>query len=188
MKSIRSLMVLLATLCFTVGAGPALADHLSSDDVTVKPDITFTLRTDISEGKLVFKGEKGDIAGIDNPDLVVPEDAVVQINLVNGDGATHDIAIPEFNASSDEVHKKGSATAIVFRASKEGTFEYLCTLPGHKAAGMFGNIIVGEAGADVVSDALEGAKDAKEVGEPVGDRAPEKVTLEPATTEVPGRP
>jgi len=187
MKSIRSLMVLLATLCFTVGAGPALADHLSSDDVTVKPDITFTLRTDISEGKLVFKGEKGDIAGIDNPDLVVPEDAVVQINLVNGDGATHDIAIPEFNASSDEVHKKGSATAIVFRASKEGTFEYLCTLPGHKAAGMFGNIIVGEAGADVVSDALEVAKDPNEVGEPVGDRAPEKVTFDLETTEVQGR-
>lgn len=180
-------MAFIAALCFAVGSGPALADHLSSDDVTYKPDITFTLRTDISDGKLVFKGDKGNIAGIDNPDLVVPEDAVVQINLVNGDGATHDIAIPDFDVSSDEVNKKGSATAIVFRASKEGTFEYLCTLPGHKAAGMFGKIIVGDADADVASDALEVAKNPNEVGEPVGDRAPEKLTFDLETTEVQGR-
>src|SRR5699024_3762468 len=187
MKPIRAFLALFAVLCFAGSPGVALADHMSSDDVTYKPDITFTLRTDISDGKLVFKGDKGSISGQDNPDLIVPEDDVVQINLVNGDGATHDIAIPDFDVSSDEVNKKGSATAIVFRASKEGTFEYLCTLPGHKAAGMFGKIIVGDADADVASDALEVAKNPNEVGEPVGDRAPEKLTFDLETTEVQGR-
>src|SRR5699024_3458670 len=163
------------------------ADHMSSDDVTYKPDITFTLRTDISDGKLVFKGDKGSISGQDNPDLIVPEDAVVQINLINGDGATHDIALPAFNAKSDEISKKGSATAIVFRASKSGEFEYLCTLPGHKAAGMFGKIIVGEPEEKVASTALEVAKDPTEVGEPVGDRPAQSLTVDLETTEVEGR-
>lgn len=66
------------------------------DDVTYRPDVTFTLRTDISEGRLVFIGEKGKIKDQVNPDLKVPENSVVQINLVNGDGAIHDIAVPDF--------------------------------------------------------------------------------------------
>ncbi len=187
MKPIRALVALFAVACFAGGPTVAVADHLSSDDVTYKPDITFTLRTDISDGKLVFTGEKGSIAGQDNPDLVVPEDAVVQINLVNGDGATHDIAVPEFNVESDDINKKGSATAIVFRASKSGEFEYLCTLPGHKAAGMFGKLIVGEPSEKAASDALEVAKNPTEVGEPVGDRGPESLTIDLETTEVEGR-
>src|SRR5690606_30288721 len=76
-----------------------------------------------------------------NPDLRVAEDAVVQINIVNGDGALHDFSIPDFSVKSDQIGGKGAATAIVFRASKNGVYEYLCTLPGHKAAGMFGKLI-----------------------------------------------
>jgi nitrite reductase (NO-forming) len=114
--------------------------------VTYRPDVTFTLRTDIAEGELVFIGETGAIAGKINPDLKVPTGAVVQINLVNGDGAIHDVAIPEFGAKSDSITAKGAATAMVFRATRAGDFEYLCTLPGHKAAGMFGRLIVASQG------------------------------------------
>jgi nitrite reductase (NO-forming) len=76
------------------------------------------------------------------PDLSVPEGAVVQINLINADGAIHDIAVPEFGAGSGHITAKGAATAMVFLATRAGSFEYLCTLPGHKAAGMFGQLIV----------------------------------------------
>lgn len=187
MKLFRALFALLAAMCFAAVSAPALADHLSSDDVGYKPDITFTLRTDISEGKLVFVGETGSISGQVNPDLVVPEDAIVQINLLNGDGATHDIAIPDFDVKSDLISSKGSATAVVFRAAKNGTFEYLCTLPGHKAAGMVGKVVVGEPVAAAESTALEIAKDPTEVGTPVGDRGPQKVTVDLKSTEVEGR-
>src|SRR3546814_5063830 len=75
-----------------------------------------------------------------------------------------DIAVPEFGAKSDTITGKGAATAIVFRANKNGTFEYLCTLPGHKAAGMFGKLIVGEPQQVVKSDALDIAQDPTAVG------------------------
>jgi nitrite reductase (NO-forming) len=172
-------------------AGTAWADHAGPQDgsqsVTHMPDVTFTLRTSIASGKLVFIGERGAITDAVNPDLKVPEGAVVQINLVNDDGATHDIAVPEFHAHSDQISGKGAATAIVFRASKNGTFEYLCTLPGHKAAGMVGKLIVGEPAAEAKVQAPQIAHDPSVVGSPVGKRGPQKVTVDLLTTEVEGR-
>src|SRR3546814_19211078 len=68
----------------------------------------------------------------------------------------------------------GWATTIVFRATKAGTFEYVCTIPGHKAAGMFGKLVVGDV-KEVTSTAVDVAKDPYEVGEPVGDRTPRHI-------------
>src|SRR3546814_5859987 len=65
------------------------------------PIFTFTLRTNIADGKLVFVGDAGAISGKINPDLQVPENSVVQINIINGDGAIHDIAVPEFGRSEE---------------------------------------------------------------------------------------
>jgi nitrite reductase (NO-forming) len=168
-------------------ADPAQAASAASKSVSMRPDVTFTLRTSISDGKLVFIGTTGEIADVVNPDLKVPEGAVVQINLINGDGAVHDIAIPEFNAKSDHIVGKGAATAIVFRAHKNGVFEYLCTLPGHKAAGMFGKVIVGEPKAADTREVPQLAHNPANVGAPVGRRGPEHITVDLLTTEVEGR-
>ncbi|MFP7721396.1 copper-containing nitrite reductase [Lysobacter sp. A3-1-A15] len=167
----------------------AMAQHSGHPSTNVAPvaDVSFTLRTEIADGKLVFVGEAGPIKGQVNPDLRVPEGAVVQITLVNGDGALHDIAIPEFQTKSDELVGKGSATSIVFRATKSGTFEYICTIPGHKAAGMVGKLIVGDV-KETVSTAMDIAQDPNDVGgEPVGDRAPKHITYDLVTTEVEGK-
>ncbi|HEX5693093.1 MAG TPA: copper-containing nitrite reductase, partial [Arenimonas sp.] len=126
------------------------------------------------------------IKGQVNPVLRVAEGAVVQITLVNGDGALHDIAVPDFGAQSDQLAGKGSATTIVFRATKAGTFEYWCTLPGHKAAGMVGKLIVGDV-EEATSTAVDIAKNPAEVGEPVGDRAPRHIDYDLQTTEVEGK-
>ncbi len=156
-------------------------------DVKPRPDVRFTLRTDIAEGRLVYISESGPTKGQVNPELRVPENAVVQISVTNGDGAIHDIAVPEFGAQSEQVIGKGAATAIVFRASKSGTFEYLCTLPGHKAAGMFGKLIVGDT--PVVSDShvRDLSKNPNEVGKSVGKRSPKHVVVDLVTTEVEGK-
>lgn len=182
----------LFALVWMLGLGPiAFAaqsqSQQSAQDVTLRPDVTFTLRTAIADGKLVFIGDAGSIKGVVNPDLQVPEGAVVQVNLINGDGAIHDIAMPEFNVQSDDIIGLGAATAIVFRANKEGIFEYLCTLPGHKAAGMFGKLIVGEPPATEASSVIDLSQDPHEVGKPVGARGPEHVTMNLETTEVVGR-
>ena len=167
----------------------AMAQHSAHPATNVAPvaDVTFTLRTEIADGKLVFIGEAGAIKGQVNPDLRVPEGKVVQITLVNGDGALHDIAVPEFQAKSDELVGKGSATTIVFRATKSGTFEYYCSIPGHKAAGMVGKLIVGDV-QKAASTAVDIAQDPTNVaGESVGKRAPKNITYDITTTEVEGK-
>ncbi|MFS0757931.1 copper-containing nitrite reductase [Noviherbaspirillum sp. 1P10PC] len=170
-------------------AAPApMATHEhGSSAVKYRPDVTYTLRTDIADGKLVFVGEAGVIKGKVNPQLSVPEGAVVQINLVNGDGATHDISVPDFQARSNELKEKGASTAIVFKANKKGEFTYICSLPGHVQAGMIGKIVVGDTVAKAAPKGAEISRSPFEVGEPVGKRGPQKLTVNLETTEVLGQ-
>ena len=181
--------VLLLAIALALGVVPqAIAQHDAHRATNVAPvaDVVFTLRTEIADGKLVFVGEAGAIKGQVNPDLRVPEGKVVQINLVNGDGALHDIAIPEFQAQSDQISDKGASTTIVFRTTRSGTFEYICSLPGHKAAGMVGKLIVGDVKA-VANTAAEIAMDPNLVGTPVGKRGPKHHEFSMQTTEVEGK-
>lgn len=43
--------------------------------------------------------------------------------------------------------------------AKPGDYEFYCNVPGHKAAGMFGKLIVGEPQEQVASDALDIVQD-----------------------------
>ena len=186
MKELALLFALAAAAGFVPQAIAAQDTARHGSDVAAMADVSFTPRTEIADGKLVFVGEAGSIKGQVNPVLRVAEGAVVQITLVNGDGALHDIAVPDFGAQSDQLAGKGSATTIVFRATKAGTFEYWCTLPGHKAAGMVGKLIVGDV-EEATSTAVDIAKNPAEVGEPVGDRAPRHIDYDLQTTEVEGK-
>ncbi|MEO6169911.1 MAG: copper-containing nitrite reductase [Lysobacter sp.] len=178
-------LVLLFALAGAAGFVPQAIAARAADVMPVA-DVTFSLRTAIDNGQLVFVGNGGAIKDKVNPELKVPEGSVVAITVVNGDGAMHDIAVPEFNAQSDQLVGEGSATTIVFRVGKAGVFEYVCTIPGHKAAGMFGKLIVGEV-KEVVSTAVDVAKDPYQVGKPVGDRAAQHVNYDLLTTEVEGQ-
>lgn len=172
----------------TVALGSSAASAAQQQEsVTYRPDVTFTLRTGVADGKLVFIGEKGNIKDQVNPDLNVPEGSVVQINLINGDGAIHDIALPEFKVDSDEISGKGSSTAVVFRVGKAGEFKYICTLPGHVQAGMVGNLIVGDGAVDIAPKGMEVAQDPTAVGKPVGKRGPQTLNVDLETTEVIGQ-
>jgi nitrite reductase (NO-forming) len=180
--------VLLLALLTIVGIFQSYAYAAQGNqDVKPRPDVRFTLRTDIAEGKLVYISESGPTKGQVNPDLRVPENSVVLISVVNGDGAIHDIAVPEFGAKSEQIIGKGAATAIVFRANKKGVYEYLCTLPGHKAAGMFGKIVVGDLETKEDSGIPDLSKNPNDVGEPVGKRAAKNVVVDLITTEVEGK-
>ena len=109
-------------------------------------DVEFTLQTIAENGKLLYIGVGGDIDGIINPDLVVPQGAVVRIVLINGDGMPHDLFIPDFNAKIGYVKKIGEQTEIVFEVSdtQPGAYVYYCTVPGHRRAGQEGKLIVEE--------------------------------------------
>ena len=179
-------LVLLFALATAAGFTPMALATQHHAAVTPVADITFTLKTQIHEGQLVFVGDAGAIKGQVAPELKVPEGAVVAITVIYVAGALQDFAVPEFGAQSDQLVGEGSATTVVFRATKAGTFEYLCTIPGHKAAGMFGKLVVGDV-VETVSTAVDIAKNPMEVGEPVGDRAPKHITYDLETTEVEGK-
>lgn len=169
-----------------------LADNLRQQNTpaSYRPDVSFTLRTDIGEGKLIFAGQGGKIDGQVNPDLKVQVGNVVQITLIDGDGAEHDITFPDFNAQSDKVARKGGSSIIAFRADKAGTFTYLCSIPGHKEAGMIGRIIVTNPNATQVSTETQAAsiiQSPTDIPKPIGDRRPELVRVRLETTEIEGQ-
>lgn len=158
----------------------AIASAAHAADYT--PDVAYTLRTGIGEGKMIFTGVGGEIDGQVNPTLSVEPGQVVQITLVNGDGALHDIVAPDFNAKSDQIAGKGSSSVMVFRADKAGQYFYYCSVPGHRAAGMEGLIQVGERKAE--AETLPSiVRRPDELPEPVGDRAPQTLEFTLETIE-----
>ncbi|MDE2090008.1 MAG: multicopper oxidase domain-containing protein, partial [Gammaproteobacteria bacterium] len=155
--------------------------------VSMVPNDTFTLKTGIAEGRLVFIGVGGTIDGKINPDLRVKPGDVVQITLINGEGAEHDIAIPEFKAYSNHIVGKNASSTIVFKADKQGTFAYFCTLPGHRAAGMEGKLIVGKERVVPERAGLDISRDPSDLPPPIGNRPPELVKVYLKTEEREGR-
>lgn len=53
----------------------------------------------------------------------------------------HDLVIDGYNLRTDVIGP-GKTDTIEFVADKVGTFEYYCSLPGHKAQGMTGKLVV----------------------------------------------
>lgn len=147
---------------------------VAQTDVSNPPDMVITLKTHIGAKGMGYVGVGGGIDAQIDPTLKVPVGAVVQINLINGDGAEHDITVPAFDALSEHVTTKGASTIIVFRANKEGEFEYFCTLPGHKQAGMYGKIIVGQP-QTTTPKLPDVSRDPADVAKPVGKRAAKTV-------------
>lgn len=189
-KKLISHVVACALISFAaIGHAATTHNHAASGATAVQyqPDVVFTLHTDIADGKLVFIGDAGEIKGKINPQLNVREGAVVQINLVNGDGATHDITVAGFDTKSNQVNAKGASTSIVFRANKKGEFQYICSLPGHMQAGMVGKIVVGEGVAQEAPKGADISRSPLEVGKPVGARGPQTLNVNLETTEVLGK-
>lgn len=155
--------------------------------VSVVPNDTFTLKSGIAEGRLVFIGVGGTIDGKINPDLRVKPGDVVQITLINGEGAEHDIAIPEFKAYSNHIVGKNASSTIVFKADKQGTFAYFCTLPGHRAAGMEGKLVVGKERVVPERAGLDISRDPSDLPPPIGKRPLELVKVYLKTEEREGR-
>ncbi len=139
------------------------------------PNAMFTLRTGIAQGKMVYIGKGGSIDGQVNPTLTVHEGDIVQITLINGEGAEHDIALPELRASSQRVIGPGASSTLVFHANDIGTFAYFCTIGGHREAGMYGTIKVEAAVAREPDKGVSISRDPADLPPPVGERGPTTV-------------
>ena len=148
----------------------------------------FTLRTGVAEGRMVYLGVGGDINGAVDPKLIVHEGETVQINIINGEGAEHDIVVDQYGVRSSRVVGKGAGSAVTFTASKTGEFIYYCSAPGHRAAGMEGLIqVVPGPRAASIATAADISRDPIDLPVPIGNRPPQVVRVDLKTMEVQGQ-
>jgi nitrite reductase (NO-forming) len=151
------------------------------------PETRYTLRTGIAEGRMVYLGVGGTIDGQVNPILSAAEGQTVQIILINGEGAEHDIVFPEQDAKSSRVFGRGASTSIAFNAKRAGDFTYLCSVPGHELAGMRGQLIVTPRPLDQVVVEADISQKSTEVPPPIGNRPPQTVRVDLEAVELEGR-
>ncbi len=109
--------------------------------------VLYSLESELRDGKMVFVGVGGDIDGQVNPTLKADVGDEVTINLKSGDGAEHNISLPDFSAESPRVSGQGHAVSVTFMIDKAGSFPYFCNVPGNEEAGMQGRLQVGGVAA-----------------------------------------
>ena len=91
-----------------------------------------------------FPGIGGDIDGEVNPVLRVKVGETVKITIENLENLEHDFLIDELHVHSEHLRQEGDTSVMVFTAHTPGTYNYYCSIPGHRDAGMEGTIIVEE--------------------------------------------
>ena len=155
--------------------------------VAYVPDANYTLRSGIAEGRMVYIGVGGSIDGKVNPVLTAAEGQVVQLTLINGEGAEHDIVFPDQNTKSPRVTGKSASTTIAFRASKAGDFVYFCSVPGHQLAGMQGQFIVTSRPAPQTLVEADISREPTDLPPPIGRREAQTVRVDLLSVEVEGR-
>ena len=202
----------LAALVAAALAAPVTfaADPVRAPQAAVKPAgvSRITLSTGIVDGKMVFLDEKGQA----NPKLKAKVGDTIEITISSGEGAQHDIVIPDLNVASAKFDRSTGATKVRFKVTKAGSFEYYCTIAGHRQIGMEGKLEVegvstAAAGASspppakakapapekaaapeaARAGAVSVAMDPSAVPAPIAKRAPQTLTYRIETVELEGR-
>jgi nitrite reductase (NO-forming) len=206
-------VLLVGSAAASQGAGPAgnpgaMNMGVQSTGVTVE----YTLESALADGKMIFVGKGGDVDGKTNPDLTANPGDLVRVTLFSGEGAVHNISFEGFDALSEDVVGQGNSVVLEFTPDKEGTFAYICAIPGHRQAGMEGKFIVGSGnstasnntdpnyaggGAPVAPasvaagpadpNAVDIIRDPTDIPAPIGNRGPEFIRVDLETVELSGQ-
>src|SRR5688572_3087392 len=204
----------IAALIGTSIAGPfATAAHAAAPverKATVKQ---IMLSTGLVDGRMVYL----DAQGKANPTLRVDVGDTVELTVQSGEGAEHDIVIPELGVHSKHFNASTGPIRVKFKVTRPGTFTYYCSIPGHRQIGMEGTLEVAgdelakssaprqaaapkavpkvvpvatRAAAPIAPaarDAVSVAMDPNAVPAPLGARAPQLVTYRIETVELNGK-
>ena len=165
-------------------AGPAV--HTGA---TITSDLSFIESSDFRT--LAFNALPGEPDN--NPTINMEVGDKVMFNVVNDGRSFHSFGVTSDDegfsgiipgsevASASNPLKAGEGGTSEFIAGEDGVFYYICTVPGHREQGMVGQIIVGDASAQVMEPVVE------EVMEPVVEEVMEPVVeevMEPESTPV----
>ncbi len=144
-KLIVSVLVVVAVVYFGVrfmkGETPSeMAEGAKRDmkkvsqEVTSKEDMKATAKEFAMDS---YYDEKGVWFSV--KEIRVKKGDSVRIVVTNTKGM-HDFVIDEFGVKQET--PLNEKTVIDFVADKAGTFEYYCSMPGHRAKGQWGKLIV----------------------------------------------
>ena len=149
---------------------------------------SFTLRSGIAEGRMVYLGVGSEIDGKVNPMLIVHEGETIQINLINGEGAEHDIVVEQYAVRSNRILGRGASSTVSFTADKAGEFVYFCSIPGHREAGMEGRIqVIAGLRAAAAAAAADIVRDPTDLPPPIRARPLQVVRVDLETIELKGQ-
>lgn len=153
------------------------------------PGLRYTLRSGIAEGRMVFIGVGGSIDGQVNPLLSAAEGQVVQVTLINGEGAEHDIVFDNQGPAGSSAHIVGrdASTSIAFAAARSGDYVYYCSVPGHRLAGMEGKFLVTPQPPPQTVVQADISQKPDDVPASVGNRGPQTVRVDLVTVELEAR-
>ena len=169
------------------------------------------LKTGMADGKMVYLDAQGKV----NPVLRGQVGETIELTLTSGEGAEHDIVIPDLNVKSKNFSAGTGPTVLTFKLSQSGKFTYYCSIPGHRQIGMEGVLevtgpadasaaakpapaataaVLGAAGASpaaalapAAADAVSIAMDPNAVPKPLGNRPPQLVKYHIETVELAGK-
>ena len=110
-------------LCFIIVLAALLVTACGQTNQPSK--VSYSLKTALQDGKMVFVGTGGDIDRQVNPTLKADVGDIVTIKLTSGDGAEQNISLPDFNVNSSDVAGQGKSTSVTFGVDKAGAFAYL---------------------------------------------------------------
>jgi nitrite reductase (NO-forming) len=180
-------ILMLAIGACTGGNSIAASSHAmaSEPEAQTEVDVTYTLETSSQHG-LTFVGIGGEIDGVVNPTLHAQPGDVVEITVIDNDGLLHDMTIDEFGVSTGQLTSQGMQKTVRFTVTEAGTFIYYCSIPGHRQAGMFGELVVGSPGAN----SIEGKNivhNPADLPQPIGDRQTQTVKVDLTAEEVVGQ-
>ena len=173
-------------------AGPAV--HTGA---TITSDLSFIESSDFRT--LAFNALPGEPDN--NPTINMEVGDKVMFNVVNDGRSFHSFGVTSDDegfsgiipgsevASASNPLKAGEGGTSEFIAGEDGVFYYICTVPGHREQGMVGQIIVGDASAQVMEPVVEEVMEPviEEVMEPVVEEVMEPVVeevMEPESTPV----
>ncbi len=137
MKKVFSIMIALAFLLTACGAPPApsAAITVTETDFQFSPGVLSVPLGQAVTIKFVNNGK------------VTHDFAIVALDATEISGNTTDSSMQGHSAHASEyvIHvatSAGGSSTLVFTPQKAGQYEFICTVEGHKEAGMLGTLIV----------------------------------------------
>jgi nitrite reductase (NO-forming) len=128
----------IAALLGSTVAGPFAPEAHAAATQRQQAVRAIKLSTGLVDGKMVYL----DAQGKPNPVLRADVGDTVELIMQSGEGAEHDLVIPELGVQSKRFNASTGPVRVTFKVARPGKFTYYCSIPGHRQIGMEGTIEV----------------------------------------------